>query len=120
MVRYIVFEVGVVLFNLQTRISAIGETLVPHIYLDAPDLNSTILFPGMVVAVICHAQGGNPVPEVSLYRNNEPLGQARPGQNSHTWIVKKEDNSAYLRCDAINQAMQGPAMAEIGLRVECE
>ena len=34
--------------------------------------------------------------------------------------MKKEDNSAYLRCDAINQAMQGPAMAEIGLRVECE
>jgi len=95
-----------------------SPTQVPTLYLDAPDLNSTILYPGMVVAVICQAQGGNPVPQVSLYRNNEPLGEARPGQNTHTWSVKKEDNSAYLRCDAINQAMQGPAMAEIGLRVE--
>ena len=74
----------------------------------------------MVVTVICEAQGGNPVSEVTLYRNNEPLGQSAAGENTHTFQVTREDNSAYLRCEAKNMAMMEPTMAEIGLRVECE
>ena len=92
----------------------------PTLSLDAGGHDLAHLPPGTKVTVLCHAQGGNPQPLVSLYKSNDPIGSPSIGENTYSFAVAAADNSAFIRCDSVNQVMGEPRQAELGLRVECE
>ena len=101
-------------------ISTLGPTMAPSLSLEVPGNNIAAITPGTLVTVVCRARGGNPPPVLSLYKNNEPIGQPSLAENIHSFVAVAADNTAFVRCDAVNTAMRDPVQAEVALRVECK
>ena len=91
---------------------------------------------GQEYQLTCQSHGGNPEPNITWYRNEQPLigGPATPGvrieqsrfngttSNTLTWTPIPEDNGASYKCLVWNRAMltQPPHEREIRLQVECK
>ena len=59
---------------------------------------------GQSLRVSCTSIDGQPEPDLALYRNGltVPGVHPRKKENSFTFVVKKEDNSAIWQCSAVN------------------
>ena len=59
---------------------------------------------GQSLRVSCTSSDGEPEPDLTLYRNGYSLPGVHPRkkENSFTFVVTKEDNSAVWQCRAVN------------------
>jgi len=79
---------------------------------------STEIVAGSAVTIVCDADEGSPEPTLTLYKNNEQLGEPAGGHHTHTFVASQEDNTAVVSCSAINSAMSEHLTSEIVLNVK--
>lgn len=73
------------------------------------------------------SKGGNPLPQVKWFRNNEQIDISyttdsadAQSLNEYTFSVRREDNGAIYRCEASNTASIAPLTSEVTLNVYCK
>ena len=65
-----------------------------------------VLRAGQTVELRCTAQGGNPVPTLTFFKNGLSFGPGpKPFQNKHEFVATEMDNGANLSCSAANTAV---------------
>lgn len=74
---------------------------------------------------MCISRGGNPLPQVFWYRNDEimdfsHLTKTGRVENELVITVQPTDNNARFRCEASNVVTPEPLKEEIQLEVHCE
>jgi hypothetical protein len=76
---------------------------------------------GQSIRVVCTSGGGQPEPDLNLYRNGIPVPGVHPRkkENSLTFVVGKEDNSIVWQCRAAN-SLATVSSNEIVLNVLCK
>lgn len=84
----------------------------------------TILL-GQTVTLVCRAAGGNPLAEISWYRNGLKVDSSyttsgRDSSNTYSFLAATEDNNAKYRCESKNELSTEPLTAEIVLSVQCK
>ncbi len=84
----------------------------------------TILL-GQTVTLVCTAAGGNPLAEISWYRNGIKVDSSyttsgRESRNTYSFLAATEDNNARFRCESENALSTAPQSAEIVLSVQCK
>jgi hypothetical protein len=84
----------------------------------------TILL-GQTVTLVCKAAGGNPLAEISWYRNGIKVDSSyttsgRDSSNTYSFLAATDDNNAKFRCESKNELSSAPQTAEIVLSVQCK
>ena len=84
----------------------------------------TILL-GQTVTLVCKAAGGNPLAEITWYKNGIKVDSSyttsgRDSSNTYSFLASSEDNNAKYRCESKNELSTEPLMAEIVLSVNCK
>ena len=76
---------------------------------------------GQSVRITCTCIGGQPQPDLTLFRNGLPVPgvHSRKKENSFTFAVRREDNHAIWQCGAVNP-LATVNSNEIVLNVLCE
>lgn len=76
---------------------------------------------GQSVRITCTCSGGQPQPDLTLFRNGLPVPgvHSRKKENSFTFAARREDNHAIWQCGAVNP-LATVASNEIVLNVLCE
>nr|XP_022326669.1 nephrin-like isoform X2 [Crassostrea virginica] len=79
---------------------------------------------GDTLRLLCVSKGGNPLPQVKWFRNNEQIDISyttdsadAQSLNEYTFSVRREDNGAIYRCEASNTASIAPLTSEVILNV---
>ena len=74
---------------------------------------------------MCKADGGNPLAEISWYKNGIKVDSSyttsgRDSSNTYSFLASSKDNNAKFRCESKNELSTEPLMAEIVLSVNCK
>ncbi len=77
------------------------------------------------MTLVCTAAGGNPLAEISWYRNGIKVDSSyttsgRESRNTYSFLAATEDNNARYRCESENELSTAPQSAEIVLSVQCK
>jgi hypothetical protein len=77
------------------------------------------------VTLVCVSYGGNPLAAVTWYRNGKRADSSytavRNGsRNSYEFRAEAADNGAVFSCQAKNDLIEKPLVAEVTLVVQCE
>ena len=77
------------------------------------------------MTLVCKAAGGNPLAEISWYKNGIKVDSSyttsgRDSSNTYSFMASSEDNNAKYRCESQNELSSEPLMAEIVLSVNCK
>ena len=80
---------------------------------------------GQTVTLICTAKGGNPLAQITWYRNGIKVDDSftssgRASSNTYSFMAATEDNNARYRCESTNELSPTPLQAEIILSVQCK
>lgn len=126
------------LTNQPSRLTTYKHTPVPP---QAPQIsagssNGAPAREGVEYQLSCLSQGGNPEPNITWYRNDQPvipggpikIEQARNNGTTNstlTWAPTMEDHQATYKCSVWNKAMNQMVLVqalerEIRVQVECK
>jgi nephron len=80
---------------------------------------------GDLVTLVCLSYGGNPLATLTWYRNAKRVDSSytavRNGsRNSYEFRAEAADNGAVFSCQAKNDLIESPLVAEITTTVQCE
>ena len=76
---------------------------------------------GQTIDLKCTSKAGNPLTFVALTKNGNYFGpQPKPLLNSHTFMVTKEDNGAFLGCKSENKNKWHSETWPVELKVLCK
>lgn len=80
---------------------------------------------GQTITLVCTADGGNPLAEITWYRNGIKIDSSwttsgRASRNTLKFQARTEDNEARYRCESGNSLSSAPKNAEIVLSVQCK
>lgn len=101
--------------------SCLSPALPPSIKLEVDGVVTRELVDGSKVTVTCEAEGGNPVPALSITIGENEVGhslEAGAGVLTYTFVVGTEHNAAVVSCSALNSAMAQPLFSERVLNVK--
>ena len=76
---------------------------------------------GQMIDLKCTSKGGNPVTSLSITKNGTAFGpEPKPFLNSHSFMVTKGDNKAFLGCKSENQNKWHAESWPVELNVLCK
>ena len=76
---------------------------------------------GQMIDLKCTSKGGNPVTSLSITKNGTAFGpEPKPFLNSHSFMVTKRDNKAFLGCKSENQNEWHAESWPVELNVLCK
>ena len=124
MIQLLYASVSLSLFNSSNHFYChtylLGAPSPPSLSLHVMGNTTTSITPGMTLTATCHAREGNPPPVLSLYKNDQPIGQSSHTETKHSFIAAAADNTAVLRCEAINRDRGDIKMEELVISVQCK
>ena len=80
---------------------------------------------GQTVSLVCESYGGNPLATIIWYKNGQRIDHSYTTMGSKSknvlrFVAGSDDNKAKYRCEASNNMLASPLVAEVVMSVQCK
>ena len=96
------------------ELDSADDTLLPH-----KATQDGAVIAGRLYSIHCSPQGGVPLPELTLYKNNVQVGETRKGESRFRFRPQEGDHGEFVTCTAYN-GVGGIVRADLMVDVQCE